>query len=383
MRETLNIVVAATIASTPKQAGWTWAVLQYVLGFRQLGHRVTFIDPIRPSALMPGGASLANTANAAAFRTIAQQFGLAENATLLLADTKQTVGGTYEAVANSVRDADVLLNISGALRDAGLLAEARYPVYVDVDPAFTQLWQKIQGIEMGLAGHRRFVTVGLRVGAGAPVPLLDKAWVKTLPPIVLTHWPVSHTLRWDALTTIANWRGYGSIEYDGRFYGQKAHSLRAFITLPQRTTERFVLALGIDAGERRDLEALSANGWELIDPMEVVATTDDYHAFVQGSKAEFAIAKSGYVVAECGWFSDRSVCYLASGRPVIAQDTGFGECLPTGDGLFRFTTEHDVLAAIDAVNSDYPRHARAARQLAEDHFDSRRVLSRLLREIAA
>jgi hypothetical protein len=200
---------------------------------------------------------------------------------------------------------------------------------------------------------------------------------------VLAHWPRAEATVHDALTTVGHWRAYGSIEYKGVFYGQKAHALRPLMTLPTRTTEQFVLALALHPAEAKDLAALAANGWHLVDPNEVASTPDRYERFVRGSRAEFGIAKSGYVASRCGWFSDRSACYLASGRPVLAQETGFSRFLPTGEGLIPFTTAEHVLAGIEALRGDYPRHARAARAIAEEYFDSAKVLSRLLREIGA
>jgi hypothetical protein len=202
----------------------------------------------------------------------------------------------------------------------------------------------------------------------------------------LEHWPVAGPSVADAnaaLTTVGNWRGYGSIEHGGVVYGQKAHSLRLLLSLPTRTRERFLLALAIHPDERQDLDALAANGWQLADPAEVAGTPARYRSFIQGSKAELGIAKSGYVNSRCGWFSDRSICYLASGRPVLAQETGFSGFLPTGAGLFAFETAEDVLAAIEAMNGDYPYHARVARALAEEHFDSDKVLTRLLQRVGA
>jgi hypothetical protein len=155
------------------------------------------------------------------------------------------------------------------------------------------------------------------------------------------------------------------------------------MTLPTRTKEQFLLALAIHPDERKDLAALAENGWRLMDPARVAGTPTDYQRFIQGSKAEFGIAKSGYVAARCGWFSDRSVCFLASGRPVLAQDTGFDRFLPTGVGLFSFANGEDVLAGIDAVQRDYVRHTKAARRLAEEYFDSDKVLTRLLSRIGA
>jgi hypothetical protein len=235
---------------------------------------------------------------------------------------------------------------------------------------------------MRFAGHTHFVTIGQNIGRpDCPVPTCGLPWITTPQPVVLAHWPVADAVRHDALTTVGNWRGYGSVEHRGVFYGQKAHSLRPFIALPTRTREKFLLALAIHAGEAKDLAALKANGWGLIDPAEVAATPAAYQCFIQGSKAEFGIAKSGYVASRCGWFSDRSLCYLASGRPVLAQETGFSRFLPTGEALFAFETVEDVLAAVESLNADYARHAKAARAIAEEHFDSDKVLTRLLHKI--
>jgi hypothetical protein len=265
------------------------------------------------------------------------------------------------------------------LTDPELLGPIPRRAYLDVDPGFVQLWASALAIDMRFEGHTHFVTVGLSIGDPAcPVPTCGHEWVKTVPPVVLSEWPVVRDTTYAALTTVAHWRGYGSFEHGGVFYGQKAHSLRRFIDLPSRTSETFALALSIHADERKDLESLEMNGWRLLDPSEVSADPDSFRHFVQGSRGEFGITKSGYVNSRCGWFSDRSVCYLASGRPVIAQETGFGSHLPTGEGLFAFDTNEEILAAIDAIRSDYDRHARKARELAESLFDSDRVLNRLL-----
>jgi hypothetical protein len=200
---------------------------------------------------------------------------------------------------------------------------------------------------------------------------------------VLSAWPVRRANPDAPWTTVGNWRGYGSIQHGGVLFGQKAHSLRQFMSVPKRSREHFVLALAIHQDEGNDLTALADNGWCLVDPARVAATPDDYQAFIHSSKAEFGIAESGYVAAQCGWFSDRSVCYLASGRPVLAQDTGLAGVLPTGEGLLTFSTQDDAVAGIEAISGDYPRHARAARVVAEECFDSGRVLRRRIEEVAA
>jgi Phosphotransferase enzyme family len=341
----VRILVAGMVAADPHQGGATWAVLQYVHGLEQLGHEVWLVDP--------GDASPEASAYFA---------GLALGPRAFL--------GRYEGP-----DPDLLLDVSGMLRDERVLARTPIRVYLDLDPVFNQLWH-VQGTDAGLDGHTHYVTVGLRV------PTTGHDWIPTLPPVVLEQWPVAERVETDAFTTVANFRGYGSIEHEGVRYGQKAHSLRPLVDLPSRSEERFALALDIHPAEP-DLAALRAHGWELLDPHQVAGTPQRYADFVRGSRAELGVAKEGYVVSRCGWFSDRSAAYLASGRPVVAQDTGFGERLPTGAGLFAFSDVDGVLAAIEALRFDHGRHARAARAIAEEHFDSRRVLTRLLREVGA
>jgi hypothetical protein len=187
--------------------------------------------------------------------------------------------------------------------------------------------------------------------------------------------------RHDAYTSVGNWRSYGSIEHGGIHYGQRAHSLRGLIDLPGRVAARFQLALAIHPGEVADLDALQSNGWELLDPGALAGTPAAYAEFVRGSRAELCVAKGGYVESGSGWFSDRSACYLASGRPVVAQDTGFGRRLPTGEGLLAFVTAADAAAAVESVEADPGRHRAAARAIAEEHLDSRRVLSALLERL--
>jgi glycosyltransferase involved in cell wall biosynthesis len=187
----------------------------------------------------------------------------------------------------------------------------------------------------------------------------------------------------EGFTTVANWRGYGSVVWKGRRYGQKAHSLRKLVALPERVNEGFVLALAIHPAEKEDLAILRRCGWELTDPRKVAGLPQRYADFVRGSKGELGIAKEGYVESRCGWFSDRSACYLASGRPVVAQDTGFPRHLPVGEGLIPFSSTEEAAAAIETVASDYGRHAKAARALAESFFDSKTVLGRLLEQVGA
>lgn len=378
----LTILFSGMMAADLHQGGAIWAVLQYVLGLARLGHDVFFVEPVPQAALRPAGTPLALSENAASFRQVAAEFGLERSAALVMAGTDETVGLTYDELRDVAHRADLLINVSGMLTDSELIGNIPCRAYLDLDPAFNQLWHAVEGIDMRFTGHTHFVTIGQAIGEpDCPVPTCGLTWIKTLQPIVLEHWPVADRIVYDGLTTIGNWRGYGSVEYEGVFYGQKAHSLRPFMILPRLSGERFMPALSIDRGESRDLAALAENGWHLLDPARVAGTPASYRQFIQESKAEFGIAKSGYVASGCGWFSDRSVCYLASGRPVLAQETGFNQFLPTGAGLFAFSTPAELLTAIDEMNCDYAYHARSARKIAEEHFDSDIVLSRLLQNL--
>jgi hypothetical protein len=369
------------IAGDPFQGGATWAVLQYVLGLKQLGHDVLFIEPVMATSIRPSGVPLADSTNAAYFRQVIAEFGLAADAALLDCGNHHTVGLPYDELLHRTSRADILINISGMLQDPELTQRIGVRAYLDLDPAFNQLWAA-KGIDMRLDGHTHFVTIGLGIGeSDCPIPTCGRTWIKTLQPIVLSHWPVETQIEYDGLTTVGNWRGYGSIEHEGAHFGQKAHSLRKFIELPTRTAEQFLPALAIHADETKDVAALAANGWRVLNPADVAATPKTYQHFIQRSKAEVGIAKSGYVISRSGWFSDRSVCYLASGRPVIAQETGFSRHVPTGAGLLPFATSEDVLAAIESLNADYSSHCAGARALAEEYFASQRVLLNLLEQL--
>ena len=369
----LRIVVSGMIAAVPYHGGATWAVLQYLLGFRDLGHEVLFVEQVEAAALE-------GSETPAYMQSVATRFGLDGHWALLGAGTERTAGLAYGELRAAAREADVLINISGILTDEALMGAARTKVYLDLDPAFNQLWHA-QGIDMHFGGHDRFVTVGQAIGTPeCTVPTSGIDWIPTVPPVVLEHWP--QTPAGEHITTIGNWRGYGSVEHEGLHYGQKAHSMREYMGLAARTDASFRLALDVHPGETPDIEALDRNGWQIVAPADVAASPDAYREFIAGSLAELGIAKSGYVLSRCGWFSDRSACYLASGKPVVAQDTAFSRFLPTGTGLLAFTTEDDALAGIEEVRADYDRHARAAREIATEHFDSRKVLTRFLERVS-
>jgi len=370
-RDRLRIVVAGMVAGTPRHGGATWAVLQWVLGLRQLGHDVLLLEQVDSL----GGAITSY------FDDVVRAAGLGGQAALW--SREGAFGMPERAVRCFAGGADAVINLAGTLRDPDLLSGAAVLAYVDLDPAFTQVWHDL-GIDVGLAGHTHHLSVGLSIGSpGCPIPTCGRDWFGVVPPVVLEHWPVAERLDHDAFTTVASWRGYGSVEHDGVTYGQKAHSWRALLDVPHRAARPCEPAIAIHVDEHHDLAALANHGWHLSDPADVAGSTDDYRRFVQGSYAELGVAKSGYVTSRSGWFSDRSACYLASGRPVVAQDTGFSDHLPTGAGLLAFSTPGEAIAATHDIDADYERHRRAARELAEAHLDSQTVLKNVVDHLGA
>jgi hypothetical protein len=378
VKDRLTVLVSGMVAGDPRQGGAAWAVLQWVLGLRRLGHRVVLVEPVDPAKL--AGSTLATSAQGRYFDLVRRAFAL--EAALVVKGSTESVGCSYADAVAAARSADLLINAAGMLTDPELFGPPGRRVYLDLDPAFTQLWHHAQGIDMRLAGHDVYVTVGLRIGLpDCSIPTCGVAWRPTLPIVSLPDWEVAGALTYDAFTTIGSWRGYGSIHHGGVHYGQRAHSMRALATLPALVDERFLMAIAVHPEEVSDLDLLRRHDWELLDPATVAGTPEDYRAFVRGSKAEFGVAKSGYVRSRCGWFSDRSACYLASGRPVVAQETGFGGALPVGVGLLSYGTVDEAADAVRTIAGDYSRHAAAARAIAEEHVAAERVLPALLGDV--
>jgi len=365
----MRLILGGMVAAVPGHGGATWAALQYALGLRALGHDVLVLDEVRG----PGDPA----ARAACLAHVTDTFGFDQRAALL-SGGGSAIGCSYEEVLTFAVSADLIVNLAGTVHDPAVLEAVPRRLLVDLDPAFTQLWHA-QGVDVGISAHDRFASVGLRLGEPeCEVPDGGVRWEPTLPPVVMEHWPVATAEPTEGLTAIANWRSYGTIEHDGVRYGQKAHSVRGLIDLPHRLDEPPRFALLIDPSETADIAALHRHGWVLIDAAHETATPESYARFVRASEAELGIAKEGYVVSRCGWFSDRSACYLASGRPVIAQRTGWQHVLPEGVGLLGFDDVAEAADAVATVRADPARHAAAARAVAEEWLDARKVLPALL-----
>lgn len=360
-----------------------WSVLQYILGLQELGHEVHFVEPLqqaRNAQEATGGLS----ASARYAEQLLSAAGLDGQWWFVDPETRASYPRPYAELLAIARAADILINVSGLLSVEELVQRIPIRVYLDVDPLFTQLWQEAEGIDMGIDGHTHHVTVGMALGGpDSRIPSCGVDWITTLPPVVLRHWPVAGSTSNGAVTSVGNWRGYGAIVHEGTQYGQRAHSLRQLIDLPSRCADQLVMALAIDPSEHRDLKLLRSRGWVLVDPQVVAGTPRSYRRFIRQSKAELGVAKSGYVLSHCGWFSDRSACYLASGRPVVAQDTGLSRYLPTGKGLLAFNGVEDASEMLREISGDYESHAATARQIAEEHLDSKIVIGSLLERVGA
>jgi hypothetical protein len=377
------VVVAGSIAQRPRRGGHAWVFLQYLLGFRQLGYEVLFLDRLSPDMLAPGAAwpPAADSPGLAWLRGTMEAHGLGDCFALLLEGEAETFGvGRDEALAR-LRRSVLLLDVMGFLADEELLAAAPRRVYLDIDPGFPQMWRAL-GLHDPFGDHDAYATVGLRIGAeDCAVPTCGIDWVTTAQPVYLAEWPA--TGGGDAYTSVATWRGpFEPVDFDGQRYGLRAHQLRRFASLPAAVEPPLELALEIDPADAADAELLREGGWRLVDPERAAGTPGGYRDYVQGSRGELGVAKDMYVRSRGGWLSDRSLCYLASGKPVLAQATGFEREVETGAGLLCFETPEEAVAGIEEIESDYARHSAAARQLAEDRFASERVLGRLLEAVA-
>jgi hypothetical protein len=384
MRET--IVIAGSVAQRPWHGGHTWVFLQYLLGFQRLGFDVLFVDRLEPGMCVdPAGdpVSFRSSENLRYLDDVMDRFGLGGRWSLLFDGGRDVAGLERRELLELTRRSALLLNVMGYLEDEEVLAAAPLRVFLDIDPGFGQMWAEL-GLARPFDGHDRHVTVGGHLGdAGCPIPTCGLDWVRTLPPVELSEWPATNG-GGKRFTSVASWRGpFGPIEYEGRTYGLRVHELRRFAELPRRTSASFELALDIDDADAADRHNLEQHGWVLADPHEAAGDPWRYRDYVQGSSAELMIAKNLYVDTRSGWLSDRSACYLASGRPVLAQDTGISDLVPCGEGLLAFETLDDAVEGVEQIVGDYARHSRAARALAEEHFAAGRVLPQLVEAVGA
>jgi hypothetical protein len=381
-----TILVAGAIANKHKSGGEVWVRLQWALGLARLGFDVCLVEQIRPETCVDAAGQpcdFRKSENLAFFDRVTNAFGLSGDAALLLQGTDQCHGIGYEELLDRADDAALLVNISGHLTDGELRRRVRKSAYIDLDPGFTQFWHISGHDGARLARHDAYFTVGENIGTPyCPIPTGGIPWRPVRQPVLLDLWPVMQTDRPDRFTTVASWRGpFGPIEHDGRRYGLKVHEFRKFRDLPRRCAAKFEIALDIHPADEPDRRLMAEAGWTIVNPRSVAATPHDFQRYVQGSSAEFSVAQGIYVETGSGWFSDRSVYYLASGKPVLVQDTGFSRNLTVGHGLLAYSTMDEALEGTDRIRLDYDRHCRAAREVAQSFFDSDKVLTLFLEQL--
>jgi hypothetical protein len=377
-----TIAIAGSLAQKPGRGGHTWVLLQYLLGFQRLGWDVLLLDRLETEVCVDDAGRPCHPEeswNLRYFLQVMRGFGLDDAFALIVNGGERFIGLSERQVLERVRSAACLVNVNGFLTDQAILGAAPRCVYLDIDPGFAQMWHAL-GLPNPLGGHDSYVTIAENIGrAGCCIPTCGLDWLTTRPPVVLEHWPWRESSGVGCFSSIARWRGaFGPVTYQGRTYGLRVHEFRKFAHLPRMSQQSFRLALDIHPSEANDLALLAAGGWVLDNPAEAAGDPWTYRTYIQNSIGEFLVAKNMYVQTQCGWFSDRSVCYLASGRPVLAQDTGLRWLYSMGAGLLTFSTLDEARASGEAVARDYGRHAQAARRLAEAYFDSDKVLRRLL-----
>ena len=384
MSDRLRIIVTGLIAQYPL-GGVTWDYIQYVAGLARLGHDVYYIEDTGQWPYNPDESGIGKdcTYNVEYLARVMSRFGLEERWAYRFPWESKWFGLSDERREEVVTSSDLLINVSGTLERPQDYRSARRMAYIDSDPVFTQvkLARGQRDLRAMIDVHDVHFSFGERIGAFEPET--GHAWQPTRQPILLDQWTNNVHPR-DAFTTVMNWTSYNEVTHDGTTYTQKDVEFRRFIDLPAAVTPT-QLEVAMAAGRTRHAphDLLKHHGWKIVDPAQVCATLDDYRAYLQGSRAEWSVAKGGYVSGQAAWFSCRSACYLAAGRPVVVQDTGFGAVLPVGLGIVPFATRDEAIAGIRAVDEHYAAHADAAREIAEQYFDSTRVLGALVEQAMA
>ena len=379
-----TIVVGGALANKPGNGGEAWVRMSWAVGLQRLGFDVVFVEEIDINTCLDQTGRpvpLAHSVNAGFFQAVTAEFGLDGCSALVCGSS--TVGLNCRELIERIDRAELLVNISGNIRSSWLLEPIRTRAYIDIDPGFTQIWHAEGVAGLGLEGHHHFFTIGENIGtASCPIPTGDIRWRPTRQPVVLSHWPACPQEPDRGFTTVGTWRGpYGRPNLDGRLLGLKLHQFRQFTDLPNNSGHDFEAAIAFCPEDAHDMADLKDGGWNLLDPAGVTATPSAFRNYVQSSAAEFSPAQGVYVETSCGWFSDRTIRYLASGRPAVVQDTGFSRTIPVGCGLMTFATPDQARSAVEKVDGDYSCHAAAARKLAEEEFASDKVLGRFVESL--
>ena len=368
-------------------AGVIWQHIHYIVGLQQLGHEVYYIEDSARLPYNPDTFDVNEDFEYAAriLARMAKDFDF-ENRWSYCArflPDNPTAGISLKKIRELYRDADAILNVCGAQEFNDDLLRSDRILYVESDPGVEQI-KVDKGVKSTidyLARHRALFTFGENVGTKKfPVPTHNLKWLPTRQPVVTDLWKTNCSpARAAVFTSVANWStsGLKDITWRGRKYlWSKSLEFIRFVSAPKKSGEPFELATDIKDDKTRD--KFLRNSWRFRSPHELSADYWLYRDYIQHSKGEFTVAKDQYVRLKTGWFSDRSVCYLAAGRPVIIQETGFSELYGRRSGLFAFSSLEEIVDAVKAINADYRKHSRAARALAREVFEAKTVLRSLL-----
>lgn len=379
-------IVTGMIASYPV-GGVFWDYGQYALGFQKLGYEVYYLedtgwetyDPVRGEY----GSDPAYGVDFLRNSLPVLSPDLARRWFFRGMDGK-TFGMSIDELEAVLADADIFVNVSGGtlLRDDYM--KCRNKILIDTDPGWNHFrnyprWdaQPHWHGSHGYRAHDHFFTYAERLGrTDCPLPDMGMTWIPTRPPVVMDKWkPQPPATHW---TTVMTWKNFQeAITHNGITYGTKEMEFTRVEDIPRRVNAAFEVAIG---GAEAPVDRWRSMGWSIRSAQSISETPDDYRAYVERSRAEFSVAKNVYAATRCGWFSCRTVCYLAAGRPAVVQDTGFSEFLPCGEGLFAFSTVEQAASAVAEIERDYERHQRAAVDVARTHFDAQRVLADMLHQ---
>jgi hypothetical protein len=379
----MQIIITGYMIRHPV-AGNMLAYFHYLLGFHRLGHEVCYLEESGwPNACYNpelGSYSDDPCYGIHAVRALLKNYNIRIPVYYVNRNTGELSGNTHSDLDHLFSSADLLLNIGGVCSLPQFTLSNRRAL-IDMDPLFTQL-----GFFAGedLNNYHVYFSYGSNIGkAGSSVPTCGIKWLPIVPPVVPAIWQESTGIIGKArlnspFTTICNWSAYGTVEHDGNTYGQKDVEFKRLLELPGHVSPQLELAVsGADAKTRKMFEAA---GWSICNAADISHDLPTYQQYIAGSRGEFSVAKHAYVKTRSGWFSDRSVCYLAAGRPVIVQDTGIADWLTTGKGVLTFSSMKQAIECIDQVEADYKNHCEAAKQIADQVFSYRAVLPRILEQ---
>ena len=380
----MRIIITGLVGQYPF-GGVIWDYLQYLLGFRSLGHQVLYLEDSGAWPYDPVSGTITDDCSFAlqSLHKIFTDFDLAESWVYRNGADGKFHGAGEKVAREWLRHGDLLVNVSSAgwLRDYDLRVGHR--MFIDGDPMFCQIGL-LDGSNPLYAGrlrdHDSHFTFGLSVGQpDCPVPVDGITWRPTVQPVAIDQWPVTPVSADAPWTTVMNWASYKPKVWEGRTYGQKNLEFNRFRDLPSKTSVPLRLAMGLGVDGLRPAEELRQLGWDLVEPQEVVPDHRAYRSFLTNSRGEWSIAKHGYVEGKTGWFSCRTACYLAAGRPAVVQETGWSRHLPSNGGVLPFTTVEEAVEGLTEVERNYSKHSKAAREIALEFFDAKKVCQELLR----